>query len=106
MAIETINLPEGPDPVLNAASTIGAKGADFAAEYNALYNLVENELFNNWKGDDYETFKAKVSDEKVNFDTMRDIIDEYSTTLRNAINAHVQREEESKQQASQGASFD
>ena len=88
MAIETINLPEGPDPVLNAASTIGAKGADFAAEYNALYNLVENELFNNWKGDDYETFKAKVSDEKVNFDTMRDIIDEYSTTNSRQVREH------------------
>ncbi|MDE5618931.1 MAG: hypothetical protein K2O29_09340 [Ruminococcus sp.] len=106
MAIETINLPEGPDPVLSAAAKIGSKGADFASKYAALYALVENELSNNWKGSDYEAFKTKVTEEKVNFDTMRDIIDEYSTALRNAINAHVQREEDSKGQVVQGASFD
>lgn len=106
MAMEQINLPEGPDPVLAAASKIGELGADFASKYAALYSLVENQLANNWKGSDYEAFKTKVTDEKPRFDTMRDIIDEYSTTLRNAINAHVDREESSKDVVTQSVSFD
>ncbi len=102
----SINLPDGPDPVLNAAGKIGTRGADFASEYNGLYALVENELSNNWKGSDYDSFKLKMQEEKTHFDSMRDVIEEYSTTLRNAINAHVQREEDSRGQVSQGASFD
>ena len=105
MSTEIINLPEGPDPVLNSASKIGQLGADFASKYAALYNLVENELANNWQGSDYDAFRSKITEEKVNFETMRDIIDEYSTTLRNAINAHVERMQGSETQANQGASF-
>ncbi|MDE6102160.1 MAG: hypothetical protein K2F73_04220 [Ruminococcus sp.] len=106
MANETINLPEGPDPVLQVAADIGNLGNDFFQKYSDLYKLVENELANCWKGKDYDAFKMKVSDEKPRFDEMRDIINEYSTTLRNAINAHVERMEDSTGQVQQGASFD
>lgn len=102
----SINLPEGPDPVLNAATTIGDRGLDFRNKYLELYSLVENELADNWQGSDYDSFKSKMEEEKIHFESMYDVILEYSSTLRNAINAHVAREEDSKNQVSQSASFD
>ncbi|MCM1506002.1 MAG: hypothetical protein NC177_02550 [Ruminococcus flavefaciens] len=105
MAMEFIRLPEGPDPVLKAASDISSKGQDFQTLYTSLYGLIEGDLANNWEGSDYDVFHSKIEEERMHFDSMRDVIEEYATTLRNAINAHVQREEDSKGQAAQGASF-
>lgn len=102
----TINLPDGPDPVFSAAGKIGDLGVDFRNKYLELYSLVENELANNWQGSDYDSFRNKMQDEKVHFDSMYNVILEYSNTLRNAIQAHVDRETVSKEQVSQGASFD
>lgn len=97
----SINLPDGPDPVIKASEKIGELGEDFQKKYSALYDLVEHELASSWKGSDYNSFKSKMNAEKIHFDSMYNVIIEYSNTLRNAINAHVSREEDSEEEISQ-----
>ena len=105
MAIETINLPEGPDPVLSVATNISDLSDQFFGHYNNLYKLVENELAACWKGKDYEAFKTKVNEEKERFNEMRDILVDYSTKLRNAVNDHVERMNDSTGQVESAVSF-
>jgi len=96
---DSINLPEGPDPVLNIASDISNKADNFNTFYSTLRNLVENDLAHCWQGNDYDAFKQKVEEEKPRFDDMYDILVEYATKLRNAVNDHVARVEDSTGQA-------
>lgn len=105
MAIETINLPEGPDPVLAIATEISNLSDAFFGHYTALFNLVENELAACWVGKDFDSFKEKVNQEKQRFDEMRDILVDYSTKLRNAVNDHVTRVEDTAGQVESAVSF-
>ncbi len=97
----TINLPDGPDPVLGVVKNIEKFADDFQREYSALYDLVAGELANNWKGSDYDSFKSKMDEEKIHFDSMYDVIVEYHRNLRNAIYAHVGRKADSENKASE-----
>lgn len=101
----SISYTEGTDAIVTVSTQIDSLGDDFFREYTELYNLVENDLASCWKGEDYEAFKAKVNEEKHFFDSMRDVISEYATFLRNTANAHDARMEDSKGQVQSGVSF-
>lgn len=106
MANNSIRYGEGTETVVNTASQISSLGDDFFREYTSLYNLVENELANCWKGEDSEAFKQKVNEMKHYFDSMRDVITEYATFLRNTANAHDARMEDSKSQVQSNCTFE
>ena len=106
MANNSIRYGEGTDAIINIASQILSLGDDFFTEYTELYSLVENELINSWKGDDADAFKQKVNDMKHYFETMRDIITEYATFLRNTANAHDARMEDSRNQVQSNCTFE
>ena len=106
MANSSINLPEGPEPVLSAATDISHLADDFYGCFTKLQQLVENDLSSAFQGVDYEAFKTKVENEKTRFDEMRDILVEYSSKLTSEVNAHVQRQEDSKTQVEAAVSFD
>ncbi len=105
MPNNSINFSDGTDAVVNVSTSIDASGDDFFKAYSALYNLVENELAAAWKGDDYETFKAALNNEKHIYDSMRDVISEYATFLRNTANAHDARMQDSRDQVGQNCTF-
>ena len=102
----SIRYSEGTDSVVTTAAQISSLGDDFFREYSQLYALVENELSNVWKGVDSDAFKSKLEDEKHFFESMRDVITEYATFLRNTANAHDARMEDSKSQVQSNCSFD
>ncbi|MBQ9894477.1 MAG: hypothetical protein IJM38_03730 [Ruminococcus sp.] len=106
MANNSIRYSEGTDSVINTATQISELGDEFFREYTQLYNLVEGDMASNWKGEDFDAFKQRVNDEKHFFETMRDIITEYATFLRNTANAHEARMEDSKTQVDSNCSFD
>lgn len=106
MANNSIRYSEGTDSVVNIASQISSLGDDFFREYTQLYNMIENDLAACWKGEDAETFKTKVEGEKHFFESMRDVINEYATFLRNTANAHDARMEDSKGQVQSNCSFE
>lgn len=106
MANNSIRYSEGTDSVVNIASQISSLGDDFFREYTQLYNMIENDLAACWKGEDAETFNAKVEGEKHFFESMRDVINEYATFLRNTANAHDARMEDSKGQVQSNCSFE
>ncbi|MBQ3885502.1 MAG: WXG100 family type VII secretion target [Ruminococcus sp.] len=106
MAGNSIRYSEGTDSIINTAAAISELGDEFFNEYTQLYNLVENELSNVWKGEDSDAFKNKVNEEKRYFETMRDIINEYATFLRNTANAHEARLEDSRSQVDSNCAFD
>lgn len=106
MAGNSIRYSEGTDSIINTAAAISELGDEFFNEYTQLYNLVENELSNVWKGEDSDAFKNKVNEEKRYFETMRDIINEYATFLRNTANAHEARMEDSRSQVDSNCAFD
>ena len=100
MANNSIRYTEGTETVVNIASQITSLGDDFFREYTQLYNMVETDLAACWKGEDAEAFKTKVEGEKHLFESMRDVINEYATFLRNTANAHDARMNDSKEQVS------
>lgn len=100
MANNSIRYTEGTETVVNIASQITSLGDDFFREYTQLYNMVETDLAACWKGEDAEAFKTKVEGEKHFFESMRDVINEYATFLRNTANAHDARMYDSKEQVS------
>lgn len=106
MASNSIRYSEGTDSIINTAAAISELGDEFFNEYTQLYNLVEGELSNVWKGEDSDAFKNKVNEEKRYFETMRDIINEYATFLRNTANAHEARMEDSRSQVDSNCAFD
>ncbi|MCR5730937.1 MAG: hypothetical protein K6G20_11360 [Ruminococcus sp.] len=106
MAGNSIRYSEGTDSIINTAAAISELGDEFFNEYTQLYNLVEGELSNVWKGEDSNAFKNKVNEEKRYFETMRDIINEYATFLRNTANAHEARMEDSRSQVDSNCAFD
>lgn len=106
MAGNSIRYSEGTDSIINTAAAISELGDEFFNEYTQLYNLVEGELSNVWKGEDSNAFKNKVTEEKRYFETMRDIINEYATFLRNTANAHEARMEDSRSQVDSNCAFD
>jgi hypothetical protein len=106
MANNFIRYSEGTDTVVNTALQISSLGDSFFNEYTALYNLVENDLAACWKGEDSDAFRMKVNEEKHFFESMRDVISEYSAFLRNTANAHNARMEDSKDQANVLCNFD
>ena len=106
MANNSIRYGEGTETVVNTSAQISSLGDDFFREYTSLYNLVENELANCWKGEDSEAFKQKVNEMKHYFDSMRDVITEYATFLRNTANAHDARMEDSKSQVQSNCTFE
>ncbi len=106
MAGNSIRYSEGTDSIINTAAAISELGDEFFNEYTQLYNLVEGELSNVWKGEDSDAFKNKVNEEKRYFETMRDIINEYATFLRNTANAHEARLEDSRSQVDSNCAFD
>ncbi|MBQ3947497.1 MAG: hypothetical protein IKS13_00765 [Ruminococcus sp.] len=106
MAGNSIRYSEGTDSIINTAAAISELGDEFFNEYTQLYNLVEGELSNVWKGEDSDAFKNKVNEEKRYFETMRDIINEYATFLRNTANAHEARMEDSRSQVDSNCAFD
>ena len=105
MADNTIHYREGTETVVQVSIDIDSLADDFFSEYNALYQLVENQLGTAWKGEDYEAFKQKVNAEKHYFDSMRDVMNEYATFLRNTANANQGRMEDSKSQVETGCGF-
>lgn len=105
MADSFVRYSEGTDTIVTVSTQIDALGDEFFREYNDLYNLVENELAGGWKGEDYEAFKQKVNEEKHFFESMRDVISEYATFLRNTANAHNARMEDSKSQVQSNCNF-
>lgn len=105
MANNSIHYSEGTDAVVTVSTQIDTLGDDFFREYTELYNLVENELAACWKGEDYDAFKTKVNEEKHFFESMRDVISEYATFLRNTANAHDARMEDSKSQVQTNCNF-
>ena len=106
MAGNSIRYSEGTDSIINTAAAISELGDEFFNEYTQLYDLVEGELSNVWKGEDSNAFKNKVTEEKRYFETMRDIINEYATFLRNTANAHEARMEDSRSQVDSNCAFD
>jgi len=106
MAGNSIRYNEGTDSIINTAAAISELGDEFFNEYTQLYDLVEGELSNVWKGEDSDAFKNKVTEEKRYFETMRDIINEYATFLRNTANAHEARMEDSRSQVDSNCAFD
>ncbi|MBR1823364.1 MAG: WXG100 family type VII secretion target [Ruminococcus sp.] len=106
MANNSIRYGEGTETVVNTAAQISSLGDDFFREYTALYTLVENDLSNCWKGEDADAFKQKVNEMKHYFESMRDVITEYATFLRNTANAHDARMEDSKGQVQSNCNFD
>lgn len=106
MASNSIRYSEGTDSIINTAAAISELGDEFFSEYTQLYDLVEGELSNVWKGEDSNAFKNKVTEEKRYFETMRDIISEYATFLRNTANAHEARMEDSRSQVDSNCAFD
>jgi len=106
MASNSIRYSEGTDSIINTAAAISELGDEFFNEYTQLYDLVEGELSNVWKGEDSNAFKNKVTEEKRYFETMRDIINEYATFLRNTANAHEARMEDSRSQVDSNCAFD
>jgi len=106
MAEKFVRYSEGTDTVVTISTQIDALGDDFFREYNDLYVLVENELSSCWKGEDYEAFRQKVNEEKHFFESMRDVISEYATFLRNTANAHDARMQDSKGQVQNNCNFE
>lgn len=106
MASNSIRYSEGTDSIINTAAAISELGDEFFNEYTQLYDLVDGELSNVWKGEDSDAFKNKVNEEKRYFETMRDIINEYATFLRNTANAHEARMEDSRSQVDSNCAFD
>ena len=106
MAGNSIRYSEGTESIVNTAAQISSLGDDFFREYSDLYALVENDLTAYWQGDDADAFKSKVDAEKHFFDSMRDVITEYATFLRNTANAHDARMEDSKSQVQTNCAFD
>ena len=106
MADNTIRYAEGTETVVQVSIDIDNLADEFFTEYNALYLLVENELGTVWRGEDYEAFKQKVNAEKHYFDSMRDVMNEYATFLRNTANANQGRMDDSKSQVETGCDFE
>lgn len=106
MANININFSEGTDAVVTTASEISTLADDFFREYTQLYNMIETDLVACWKGEDADAFKTKVEGEKHFFETMRDVINEYSTFLRNTANAHEARKEDSKSGVASNCAFE
>lgn len=106
MANNSIRYTEGTDTVVTIASQISSLGDDFFREYTQLYNMIDTDLVACWKGEDADAFKTKVEGEKHFFESMRDVINEYATFLRNTANAHDARMGDSKEQVQSNCSFD
>lgn len=106
MAGNSIRYGEGTEAIINIATQISSDGDDFFNEYTQLYTLVENELITSWKGEDADAFRQKVNEMKHYFETMRDVITEYATFLRNTANAHDARMEDSKSQVASNCTFE
>lgn len=102
----SIDFSEGTEAVVDISTKIDSLGDDFFKEYTDLYELVANDLAACWKGDDFSAFQAKIEGEKHFFESMRDVISEYATFLRNTANAHDARMEDSKEQVSTNVNFE
>lgn len=102
----SIRYSEGADSIRAIAAKIDNLNDDFYSEYTEFYSIVEGELMSNWKGDDSDAFRAKANDEKSHFESMKDVISEYATFLRNTANAHEARMEDSKDQVGTACAFE
>lgn len=101
-----IHFSEGTESVLNKATLISSIGDEFFGEYNELYSLVENDLSRVWKGEDSEALKVVVNNEKVHFESMREVINDYVNFLITTAKAHEARKDDSKEQASANCQFE
>jgi uncharacterized protein YukE len=101
----SIRYSEGTDTIISTAAKVDSYNDDFYAEYTEFYSIVEGELMSNWKGEDSDMFRQKANDVKPYFESMREIISEYSTFLRNTANAHESRMADSKAQVNTACSF-
>ncbi len=102
----SIRYSEGADSIRKTAAKIDNLNDDFYKEYTEFYSIVEGELMSNWKGDDADAFVTKANDEKGHFESMKEVISEYATFLRNTANAHESRMEDSRDQISSACAFD
>ncbi|EWM54971.1 WXG100 family type VII secretion target [Ruminococcus flavefaciens] len=101
----SIRYSEGTDSVVNTAAKIDSLNDDFYSEYTEFYSTIEGDLMSNWKGEDSETFRQRANDVKPHFESMKDVISEYATFLRNTANAHEARMEDSKDQVGSSCAF-
>ena len=95
-----IRYSDGPEAIRRVAAKIDNLNDDFFAEYTEFYSVIDGDLMNNWKGEDSDNFRTKATNEKSHFESMKDVISEYATFLRNTANAHEARMEDSKAQVS------
>jgi predicted Zn-dependent protease len=105
MANHSIRYGEGTDAVINTAAQIDNLGDDFFQEYSELFKLIESELDAVWSGSDYDALRHKAQQARPHFDSMRNVISEYATFLRNTARAHEDRMQDSRNQANSNCGF-
>ena len=96
-----IDFREGTDAVLTTATQLDGLGDEFARIYTSLYTLIESDLAQNWKGEDADAFRNVAENQRPVFESMRDVIGEYATFLRQTANAHEARMQDSRSASNQ-----
>lgn len=82
------------DPALleTQASTIEGYNGDFKAQYEKLFNVVEN-LSATWQGQDNVNFATTVTGYKEDFEKIKTAIDEYVSFMRQAAKIYRETQE-------------
>lgn len=85
-------LTSGSDELRAAANTISNLATEFFSDYQAMYSVIENDLSTVWIGSGADEFRNHAEDMKEHFETLHELMNEYSSQLINVANSYDSQE--------------
>lgn len=91
MANQNRSLTEGTAVLKTTSGNITTTANDFFTAYSDLFIKINNDLANNWVGEDSRTFIQKVNTYQAKFKQMYDLMNDYATFLSQTATSYEQQ---------------
>lgn len=85
--------------VRRIAGEVDEVATNYESKYNNLLNSISTFTSSDWKGDDANKFREKAEGFRNDFIKMKNLMNEYATTLRQFATNYEETQERIKQQA-------
>lgn len=73
-----------PENLRDQASKVDREAQNYYGEYRGLLKDVETLTTTDWKGEDADAFRDKVNNFEIDFNKMKELMNEYANFLRQA----------------------